>query len=328
MVFRPARLACVMASCWLALVSISPLLASGSAVTARTRVALIDAAPDAPEVVWALDVSFDSTTPYPTKIITYTVNYTNTDAQFGATHVVITATKSPYVSYLPNGWAEMGGYAYSRFVANVPPNGSGSVDFVVALPDRFTAQMDAFVNTFEIYGERLGEMGADTESRITVLGVPDLVIEDASLSPVTIISGEAFTAAVVIRNAGTGWACNPKAAGCAGFAVDVFVDPSPPPPSYPFDRYGEGFAAIDPLAPGATATVHIPDLHFTLGDRYLLYFKVDNWNCGDGTQPCIPSEADHGLIPESDETDNVFGPFFVFGSAVNAYLPIVLKSYP
>ena len=53
--------------------------------------------------VIALTSAYDASTPYPGKSITYTLRYTNTSLMNTA-GVVISTTRSPYVSVIPTGW--------------------------------------------------------------------------------------------------------------------------------------------------------------------------------------------------------------------------------
>ncbi len=278
----------------------------------------------------ALSVHFDTSTPYPSKVIPYTLRYTNTSAM-DTTGVAISVTQSPYITSTPPGWTAAGSNVYTRSVGNLAAGASGTAIFTVSLPfpypDPYPAGMESFVNVFLIRDGGPGGLPVATAARTATLGVPDLLVESVRLSPAAVTPGTKFTATVTIRNAGTGRACNPKAVGCGGFTVDVFVDPSEPPTSFGFGAYGDGYAALGPLNPGAAATVVITNLSFAADDSFILYFKVDNWDCADGTQPCIPPNAQHGLVPESDEDNNVYGPMNLSDPFPRkVYLPIVMKN--
>ncbi len=274
----------------------------------------------------ALRVDFDSRTPYPTKIVTYTVTYSNTSAM-DTTGVVISVTKSPYVAYLSGGWSFAGGQTYTRAIGSLAAGVSGVVSYVVGLPFPYPPEMGAFVNRFVIYDNGPGGLPVATRASTATLGVPDLVVESVALSPAVVTAGVKFTTTIVIRNEGTGRACNPKAAGCGKFTVDVFVDPAEPPPSFSFSAYGDKDTVVGSLDPGMAATVVITNLRFTAGDSTILYFKVDNWDCNDGAQACLPASAQHGLVPESDENNNVFGPLNAANVLIHkVYAPVILKS--
>jgi hypothetical protein len=279
----------------------------------------------------ALAVAFDSNTPYPTKVITYTARYTNTSAM-DTTGVVITVTKSPYVTYVaPPNWIFAGGNVYTQSIGNLAAGASGSVTFVVSLPYTFTPEMISFANTFLIQDAGPGGLSVARASQAPTVGVPDLVVASVRLIPSTVKVGTKFTATVVISNAGTGVACNPKttylnpSAPCGPFALDAFTDPATPPPSNSFGGYGAGYTYIAPLGPGMTATAVIADLSFAANQNFILYFKVDNWNCaGDPLHPpCLPDTAQHGLVPESNESNNVFGP--VRPLTPVSYLPLIVR---
>ncbi len=292
----------------------------------------------------ALGVVYSNTKPYPTKVVTYYLYYTNT-SKMNTTGVVVSVTQSPYVTYIPVGsssWTLTNGF-HILPIGNLAAGASGTATFVVSLPVTFTPAMDAFVNTFLIHDDGPGGISVASAITTTVFGVPDLVIDRVIPSPVTIISGEnmfttTVTATVVIRNEGMGDACNAGfqfVAVCAAFNLNVFIDPPFEPPSFGFsDDPGSGlWYGYEPaerslaLGAGQVATV-TTSVTVTNTQVSILYFKVDNWRCADiyedGTRPCIPDDADHGLVPESDEYNNVFGPVFV--TAHKIFMPVVLKN--
>ena len=280
---------------------------------------------DAISTVPVLDISasFNAAGPYPGKVITHTIRYTNV-AAIDTTGVIVGAIKSPYVTYIPSGsspWTEVGGNTYALSVGNLGARQSGVLTFVVSLPLTFTQAMSAFVNTFAIADNGPGGVAPATDIFTATTGVPDLVIESVTFSPGQVAVGTRFTATVVIRNLGQGTALNPSTDG--GTAVDVFIDPSVPPTSTGWLSYGESFDYIDLVPPGMTTTGTITGLRFVQGQDFVLYFKVDNWDCHPRppTQPpCTPPEADHGLVPESDETNNVLEV-----RSILIFLPLVSK---
>jgi uncharacterized repeat protein (TIGR01451 family) len=276
---------------------------------------------------------YSTTTPYPTKMVTYTVRYTNTSAM-ATTGVVISTTQSPYVTYVSAGssaWVNVGGNAFTYAVGNLPAGASGVLTFVVTLPTTFTEEMDGFTNVFHVRDDGPGGLPVATDIHNAPLGVPDLIIESVSISPQAVSAGMPFTATVVVRNEGTGRACNPDSTPCGAFNLNVFIDPPAAPPSYGFSttlQYGylpgERFIAF--LDAGQAVTLTITNLSFTATQSFILYFKVDNWNCAVGT-PCIPDNAQHSLVPESDEYNNVFGPLPVPGPPNRLFLPLVAKNH-
>ncbi|HET7090178.1 MAG TPA: hypothetical protein VFL17_16195, partial [Anaerolineae bacterium] len=285
---------------------------------------------DAISTVPVLDISasFNAAGPYPGKVITHTIRYTNV-AAIDTTGVIVGATKSPYVTYLPSGssgWTELGGNTYTWYVGDLGAHQSGVLTFVVSLPLTFTQVMSAFVNTFVIADNGPGGAVPAMDIFTATTGVPDLVIESVTFSPGQVVIGTWFTATVVIRNLGQGTGLNPFNGG--GTAVDAFIDPSTPPPSSGWDSYGDSFDYVDPVPPGMTTTGTIAGLRFGQGQDFVLYFKIDNWDCHPlppATPPCTPPEADHGLVPESDETNNVYGP--VTPPKYRIFLPFVSKNY-
>ncbi|MGH7462581.1 MAG: DUF7507 domain-containing protein, partial [Longimicrobiales bacterium] len=88
--------------------------------------------------VLAISAAFDAATPYPTKIVTYTLRFTNT-SKMDTTGVVISATQSPYATHVPTGWTPAGGNVYLRWIGDLPAGASGQVPFVISLPYPYQA---------------------------------------------------------------------------------------------------------------------------------------------------------------------------------------------
>ena len=181
--------------------------------------------------------------------------------------------------------------------------------------------MTAFPAIFMIQDGGPGGLPIADEAAATFIGVPDLSIVQVIVPP-AIVPGKRFSVTLVISNSGLGRACNPKAANCGGFYVDAFIDPAVPPPSYPFQRYGDPFAGVPPIAAGRSVTVVVPNLIVTPTQRLILYFKVDNFNCA-VNNPCLPVDSQGGLVPEYDETNNVAGPIML--TSYKVYLPIMRR---
>jgi hypothetical protein len=287
---------------------------------------------DVISTVPALDLTavFTSVTPYPTKRITYTLRYTNTSAM-NTTGVVITATKSQFVTLTGSGWTWTGITApdgrpiYTRTIGSLAAGASGNVNFITILPYPFTFEMDSFDNDFLIQDNGPGGLPPASDIVTTVLGVPDVVVESVTFSPAAVSPGELFTATVTIRNEGTGRACNPDTFPCGPLSVDVFVDPITPTISFPFDPYWDDFEYVSQIDPGQARIATFTNLSFTTTNDFILYFKVDNWDCTLGT-PCIPDSAQHGLVPESDEYNNVLMVQVPVALTNKVYLPLIMTS--
>lgn len=265
--------------------------------------------------VLVTSVTFDTKTPWPTKIITYTIRYTNTSAMH-TTGVVLTATRAPSATFLGGspGWDHEGGGNYTLEVGNLNAGISGTKTFVIQLPPVFDS-LPAIYNDFGIHDDGPGGLPIAFHHQPTQLGIPDLIIENVVTSP----SPMGFGVTLTIRNIGTGIACNPGTGGCTGYYVDAFLPPLPAPESANFSGYGQLFTVVSALAPGASVQVSINNITFNSGSDTTVYFKVDNYKCEDGG--CSPPSATHGLVPESNEGNNVYGPF----NPVNygAYLPVI-----
>jgi len=266
-----------------------------------------------------LTVGYDSGTPYPGKIITYTLRYTNTSAM-DTIGVAITTTRSAWLAGPPAGWTGNNGTDLYP-IGNLAAGHSGTVTYVVTLPTTFTLTMTAFSSIFMIQDGGPGGLPIASGTGATFIGVPDLSITQVII-PTAIVSGRQFSATLVISNSGLGRACNPKAANCSGFYVDAFIDPAVPPPSYPFQRYGDPYAGVPSIAAGQSITVVVSNLVFTPAQRLILYFKIDNFNCA-VNDPCLPPGSQGGLVPEYNETNNVSGPILL--TSYKVYLPFVRR---
>jgi uncharacterized repeat protein (TIGR01451 family) len=267
-----------------------------------------------------LDVDHDSNTPYPGKVITYTLRYTNTSAM-DTIGVVITATRPAWLASTPPGWLRSSAIDLYQ-IGNLPAGQSGSVTYVLTLPAAYTQAMSAFTVTFTIQDGGPGGLPKAQDQRTPFIGVPDLSIAKVIVPPV--VAGQKFTATVIINNGGLGAACNPSS--CGGLYIDAFIDPATPPPSYPYVSDGSHYAIVPPVAAGLATTVSVANIQFAPGQDFVLYFKVDNFNCSpaDGKDPCLPSHSLGGLVPEYNESNNVAGPIQVPHSVI--YLPLMQKN--
>jgi hypothetical protein len=259
------------------------------------------------------------------------------------TGVVISVTKSPDVTYIASpGWS-VNGLSYS--IGNLAAFRSGMVTYVVRLPASFTTTMDPFINVFGIADNGPGGLPIASTARATALGLPDLVIvtDSVTLSPTRPVVGQPFTATMIIRNQGTGAACNPKklalGLGCRSSFISVFITTTRPT-SFGFQNsysnYGYGDVIPVPvfsadgngsgLGPGISTTLAITGIVASGSGSHTLYLKIDNYNCtpdNQGNSNCIRPDIQQGLIPESNEDNNVYGPVTI--SSYSIYLPLVLK---
>jgi hypothetical protein len=234
--------------------------------------------------------------------------------------VAITVTRPVWLASTPLGWTP-NSTTDMRWIGDLAAGQSGSVTYVLTLPVTYTLDMNAFVLTFFIEDGGPGGLAKAHDQSLTSVGVPDLSIVQV-IGPPAIVPGQKFTATLIISNTGLGRACNPKAPGCGGFTVDVFIPPTAPPQSYPFGGYGDRYTNVPALSPGLSATVYISNIQFTASQPMVLYFKVDNWDCAI-FDPCLPSGSQGGLVPEYNELNNRVGPIVLTGFVVR--LPLVMK---
>jgi hypothetical protein len=116
-----------------------------------------------------------------------------------------------------------------------------------------------------------------------------------------------ITFTIVVKNQGTGMAWNPESEG--GCWIDLFTAPIG---SYPSQGYGIAYAGIPPLAPGKQ---HTAIINHTFTEQEILeitgfYVRADNEK----------AEYPYGLVPESDEMNNIGGPIQPLNLV---YLPLV-----
>jgi hypothetical protein len=145
----------------------------------------------------------------------------------------------------------------------------------------------------------------------TFIGVPDLVVTRFTVEPSLPQPDEPVTFTIVLENQGTGTAWNPNNQG--GFWLDVFVTPVA---SYPYERDGDIYAVPPVLAAGETYTFTITHLEGfnakILRQIQAFYVKADNYH-----------HPSYGLVPESDEMNNLGDPIILRPYPV--YLPLIAK---
>jgi uncharacterized repeat protein (TIGR01451 family) len=271
--------------------------------------------------------------PWPGKRVTYTVHYSN-EGRIATTGVAITAIQDLHTLFEATGsdpsWQPLGNGQYRFDVGDMDFLDGGVLDFVVTLTtSNFTPAMTSFDTVFDIQDD--GGSGDDANPSDNVLqaklGVPNLVVDGAAVEP-AVWRGYPGYITITVRNNGTGPACGVHVpeVGCAGFALDPFLDPVEPPDSFPIEEFGDCYAEVDPIGPGLTQKVVIsftldPGLQFREGYCKAglvreIWLKVDNWDPDE-----VPYPKDYGLVPESNEYDNVTGvrPKLVF------YLPLFLS---
>ena len=216
------------------------------------------------------------------------------------------------------GWQSSDGVIYTSEVPDLGPGDTGrTIVFTVRHADTPEISAPEFDVPFTIAAKGGIEADANPGDNITsvYVGVPDLVVADWGVQPdpktvqanVPII----FTFTITMTNQGTGWAWNPDNEG--GFWVDIFTAPVV---SYPYERDGDFFSESPPVGPGNQRTVVIThEPGFTeqeLLQIKVFYAKVDNY-----------FSPDYGLVPESDETNNLGEPFALW--LYHVYLPLVRR---
>ncbi len=121
---------------------------------------------------------------------------------------------------------------------------------------------------------------------------PDLVVTDVVVAPSLPGIGQSATVTVTVQNQGT-------AATGTWFFVDVYVDPASPPDDIADLGTHFGYCPTT-LEPGASCPVTFTHT-FDSGGSHTLYAQVDTY---DG----FTGDPDYGMIQESNEANNVYGP--------------------
>ena len=262
----------------------------------------------------------------PGKLMTYTVIYGNTGKR-DAEEVVITTILPSDTIYRGYGWSSSDGQTYTYQVGDLPAGSTGyMVTFTVAYPDQPEIGEPGFNTPFTIVagGSAGGDANPGDNTAYVYIGVPDLVVTDFTVEPWPLKPDAPITFTVVLMNQGTTWAWNPDVQG--GFWVDVFIAPVA---SYPFERYGEFYAGVPPIAPGLQHTLVITHSGFSEGEIQgeieAFYAKVDNY-----AEPILDGEGRvtgwtrlYGLVPEYNEMNNIGGPIELWSHRV--YLPMIVK---
>jgi len=293
-----------------------------------------DAITTRPDLV--IHADYENIMPRPGKHVTYTLRYSNT-GHMAANGVNVTATEPSHSAFEGEasspGWISRGDGRYAYQVGEMDHAQVNELKFVVLLSEAgFTPDTTNFDAAFEVYDE-----GGSAEDRfpadnlfVAPLGVPNLVIDSAMVSPL-IWRGGLGTLHVSVRNTGPGPACGVYLpdVGCTPFALDVFVNPDTPPGSYPIARFGDCYVFVDPILAGLTETVVIsftddPDLQFQPGFCRAepvqdMWLKIDNWD-----PSADPFPDAYGLVPEFNEFDNLY---HLFPGGPRLYLPLFLLSH-
>ena len=245
----------------------------------------------------------------PNRAMVYTITYGNVGAMHAANAVITTVLPTATI-YIGGGWHAAGGQVYTYSVGTLLAGSTGpTVTLVISHVQQPNVGATQFSVPFTI-GNPRGDARPEDNTRNVLTGVPDLVITDFQVEPLPIQAHKPVTFTVVIQNQGTGMAWNPDNNG--GFWVDVFIAPVA---SYPFERYSEKniYASPSPLAPGARLTMTISyTAGFAVQEVQAFYVKVDNH----GLYP-------YGLVPESNEWNNVAGP--IAPEMYRVYLPLVCR---
>jgi hypothetical protein len=191
------------------------------------------------------------------------------------------------------------------------------VKFVVQFSDRPEIGVPAFDTPFYISSDNEDASPANNTARVFV-GVPDLIVTSFTVAPLPLKADTPLTFAVVMKNQGTGMAWNPDVQ--TGFWIDIFTAPIT---SYPFDRYSEigVYTSVSALAPGATYTLVIT----RTGSLKPIQFSEQALDALSGFYVKVDNHADnpYGLVPESDEWNNVGPPISAQAGLYFIYLPLV-----
>jgi hypothetical protein len=245
--------------------------------------------------------------------MTYTLNYSNT-GKMDAENVIITTVLPITLTYAGGGWDTSDDQTYTYTVGSLESAQSGDILFVVQYP--LTEPQQIAVSEFNVpfviaasngTGEDANPVNNSAEH---LIGVPDLIVTYFTVAPFPLLPDAPVTFTVAIKNQGTGLACIPS--NGAGFWIDIYNEPIQ---SYPDERFGDYWDGSPPIQPDGIFTITIYHSGFTkkqLDEFDAFYVKVDN-NWG----------SPYGLVPESNEYNNVGEPFILHPNRV--YLPMVQR---
>jgi len=258
----------------------------------------------------------------PGKLMTYTVTYSNT-GHMHAKDVSIVTTLPPSAAYEGYGWASSDGQTYTYPVDNLLAGDTGNtIKFTVKYPDSEPQQINAteFDTSFTIAetGSAGGDANPGDNSTNVYIGVPDLVVISFTIEPQKPNVPVTFT--VQIANYGTGRAENPASGG--GSTLDIFTSPVE---SYPWERYGPIWDYIPPIAPGDNYT-HIVTVNNPFDQEKIQFSEQELREAEFYVR--VDSHADHpyGLVPESDEMNNIGKSPSPSPDNYDIYLPLVQRN--
>jgi len=250
----------------------------------------------------------------PAELMIYTVVYRNV-GHMHAESVIITTILPLNTTYVGSGWDSSDGQTYTYTVGDLLAGASRQARFIVRYPDQRDIGVEEFNTPFTISGAETEDANPGDNTTHVHIGVPDLVVTEFTVEPYPVQPDMPITFTVVLENRGTGEAQNPNSNPLSGFWVDVFIAPVA---SYPWERYSDIYAGVLPLAPGAVDTLTITHDGFSKQEIEQIpgfYVKVDNH-----------ADYPYGLVPESDEMNNLGEPISPIGPPLNSvYLPLVLR---
>jgi uncharacterized repeat protein (TIGR01451 family) len=188
------------------------------------------------------------------------------------------------------------GYAYAVFTGTV--GGRATVTASIA-------SVNSLPVTVDVLGVYLPLVLRNYKPYVPPANGPDLVITGISVTPSAPAAGQSATVKVTIKNQGN------QAVPDVWYYISLYIDRAPTGRSDVTDYYAFGSKK---LAVGSTYTATIvtvsgSPITFTAG-THALYAQVDScWQC---------STPDYALIQETNENNNIFGPFSLNVSGVMA----------
>ncbi|RLC98301.1 MAG: hypothetical protein DRI77_05340, partial [Chloroflexi bacterium] len=265
----------------------------------------------------------------PGRLMTYIVTYGNAE-RMHAEGVVITTTLPPGTTYEGYGWASPDGQTYTYEIGGLLAGDTGNIiTFTAKYPDSEPQQVNAseFNTIFTIAenGSAGGDANPSDNATNAYIGVPDLVVLDFTVEPLQLEAGKPVTFTVVIENQGTGWALNPD--NQAGFWTEIFVTPVD---SYPSQGYSSKliYDGVPILAPGAEYTLVITRTGPLENPRETIQFSEEEIDAIETFYVRVDNEGPgrpYGLVPESNEMNNLGDPVSPSPSDYSIYLPLVQK---
>jgi uncharacterized repeat protein (TIGR01451 family) len=263
----------------------------------------------------------------PNDTLIYTIVVKNLGSANGA-NAVVTFTLSPFVSSVNStGWTA-NGTTYSQALPPIAPNSAVTVTLTVQVNSGATdgnSIIHAPFVTADIEFDASNNTATDTDLVQTAGGADVRII---GANPLLAISNGSSTLVITLTNSGA-------VSSTTWFYVDAYIDYRPQNRLDLGPAYVQAARAAEAARPRRVLRVQdmgpgqVRVMNFMLnlpGGTHQLYLQADTCDVASvgPTSNCF--DRSYGRLAETDETNNIFGPFTVNVVAGNVvYLPLVMR---